>query len=67
MSDHKAIREALETGPTEGPWVHNKQGYPKSDVRAAGDGGRASLGNKRPEISKAEREHTPPRPCPLAC
>lgn len=25
-----------------------------------GDCGRASLGNKRPEISKAEREHTPP-------
>ena len=25
-----------------------------------GDSGRASLGNKRPEVSKAEREHTPP-------
>jgi hypothetical protein len=25
-----------------------------------GDCGRASLGNKKPEISKAEREHTPP-------
>lgn len=25
-----------------------------------GDVGRASLGTKRPEISKAEREHTPP-------
>lgn len=24
-----------------------------------GDSGRASLGNKRPEVSKAEREHTP--------
>lgn len=25
-----------------------------------GDSGRASLGTKRPEVSKAEREHTPP-------
>jgi hypothetical protein len=26
-----------------------------------GDVGRASLGNKLPEVSKAEREHTPPK------
>jgi len=25
-----------------------------------GDSGRVALGNKRPEVSKAEREHTPP-------
>ena len=25
-----------------------------------GDVGRSSMGNKRPEVSKAEREHTPP-------
>ena len=63
-ADHKAIREALEAGPTEGPWVHNKQGYPKSDVRAAGDGGRniantwgtAASQAKTPEAYKARTD-----------
>lgn len=65
MTDHeKRIREALEAGPTEGPWLHNKQGYPKSDVRAAGDGGRniantwgtAASQAKTPEAYKARTD-----------
>lgn len=62
MTTHKAIREALGAGPTEGVWVHNKQGYPKSDVRhiegrnIANTWETASKQAKTPEAYKARTD-----------
>ncbi len=43
--------------PTGIPEMPLSLDYP---THVIGDSGRVALGNKRPEVSKAEREHTPP-------
>ena len=35
MHKYQTLIDAMKAGPTQGPWVHDKRGYPCPDIKAA--------------------------------